>query len=312
MGGCHHPRILKGGGRTAVSIFSVGGLQLELAAADNVAELIGEIRSAKGRYPWLDMVMLPELASFGTRTAHAVRLPGAVERRYCEVARELRIWLLPGSLYERRGAHIFNTAPLIDPAGRVVARYRKIFPWTPYERGVTAGDGFVVTRAGGASLGISICYDAWFPETTRSLAWLGAEVILHPTLTNSIDRDVELAIARATAATQQCYYLDINLAGPLGAGRSVVCGPGGEVIHQAGTTREVIAVQLDLDYLRRCRAHGWHGLGQPLKSFRDCALRFPCYRPQRRAAPALERLGAVRMAAAGTAATDRRRRRSRN
>ena len=295
-----------------MSIFSVAGLQLELAAGDNVAELLGEIRAAKSRYPWLDMVMLPELASFGTRTAQAVRLPGAVERRYCEVARELGIWLLPGSLYERRGAHIFNTAPLIDPAGRVVARYRKIFPWTPYERGVTPGGEFVVAKAGPASLGISICYDAWFPETTRSLAWLGAEVILHPTLTNSIDRDVELAIARATAASQQCYFLDINLAGPLGAGRSVVCGPGGEVIHQAGTSREVIAVQLDLEYLRRCRASGWHGLGQPLKSFRDCALSFPCYRPQRRAAPALKRLGAVRLAAAGSGAARRRKRRSRN
>jgi len=291
-----------------VSIFSVAGLQLELAGGDNVAELLGEIRAAKARYPWLDMVMLPELASFGTRTAQAVRLPGPVERRYCEVARDLGIWLLPGSLYERRGGRIYNTAPLIDPAGRVVARYRKLFPWTPYERGVTPGESFVVARAsGGAHLGISICYDAWFPETTRSLAWLGAEAILHPTLTNSIDRDVEVAIARATAATQQCYYLDINLAGALGAGRSVVCGPGGEVIHQAGTAREVIAVQLDLDYVRRCRAAGWQGLGQPLKSFRDSTLKFPCYRPNRRAAPALARLGAVRLAGAQRGALRRTR-----
>lgn len=296
-----------------MSLFSVAGLQLELAAADNVAELIGEIRAAKARYPWLDLVMLPELASFGTRTAHAVRLPGAVERRYCDVARDLGIWLLPGTLYERRGERIYNTAPLIDPAGRVVARYRKVFPWTPYERGVTGGDAFVVTRvSGGANLGISICYDSWFPETSRSLAWLGAEIILHPTLTNSIDRDVELAIARATAATQQCYFLDINLAGSLGTGRSIVCGPGGEVIHQAGSGRELIAVQLDLDYLRRCRAGGWHGLGQPLKSFRDSSVRFPCYRPKRRAAPALERLGAVRLTASGARAPRRRKRGGRN
>src|SRR3546814_6706229 len=79
----------------------------------------------------------------------------------------------------------------------------------------------------------------WFPETTRSLVALGAEVILHPTLTNTIDRDAELAIARASAATNQCYFVDINVAGALGVGRSVVCGPGGEVIHQAGSGREV-------------------------------------------------------------------------
>jgi len=294
-----------------VSIFSVAGLQLHLAAADNVTLLLGEIRAAKARYPWLDMVMLPELASFGTRTAQAVRLPGAVERRYCEVARELGIWLLPGSLYERRGGRIFNTAPLIDPAGRVVARYRKIFPWTPYERGVTAGDAFVVTQVtGGARVGISICYDSWFPETSRSLAWLGAEIVLHPTLTSSIDRDVEIAISRATAAAHQCYFLDLNMAGPLATGRSIVCGPGGEVIHQAGSGRELIAVRLDLDYLRRCRASGWHGLGQPLKSFRDCTVKFPCYGPRRPGSPALERLGAVRLAS-GVSDTARKRARRR-
>lgn len=291
-----------------MGIFSVAGLQLELAAADNVSTLVAEIRAAKARHPWLDMVILPELASFGPRLDQAVSLPGPVERRYCELARTLGIWLLPGSLYERRNGRIFNTAPLIDPAGQVVGRYRKIFPWLPYERGVAPGTGFVVADVPGTTrLGVSICYDSWFPEVSRSLAWLGAEIILHPTLTFSVDRDVELAIARATAASHQCYFVDINMAGAFGTGRSIVCGPGGEVLHEAGSGRELIAVQLDLDYLRRCRASGWHGLGQPLKSFRDCDLKFPCYRPNRRPSPALERLGAVRLAK-GTARASRRRR----
>jgi predicted amidohydrolase len=50
----------------------------------------------------------------------------------------------------------------------------------------------------------------WFPETTRQLAALGAEVILHPTMTDTIDRDVELPIARANAAMNQCYFFDVN------------------------------------------------------------------------------------------------------
>ena len=64
--------------------------------------------------------------------------------------------------------------------------------------------------------GVSICYDMWFPETTRTLAWMGAEVILHPSLTNTIDRDVEISIARASAATNQCYFVDLNCSGRLG------------------------------------------------------------------------------------------------
>ena len=61
--------------------------------------------------------------------------------------------------------------------------------------------------------GVSNCYDMWFPETTRTLAAMGAEVILHPSMTNTIDRDVELAIARTNAAINQCYFFDINVAG---------------------------------------------------------------------------------------------------
>jgi len=279
-----------------VTTFGIAALQLELPNANNLAVCEAQIRAARARLPWIDMIVLPELATYGTSFEHAETMPGPTERRYAQLAAELGVWLLPGSLYERRGGKIHNTCPVLDPRGRVVARYRKMFPWTPYERGVTPGDKFVVfdvPRIG--RFGVSICYDGWFPEVSRSLAWLGAEVIIHPTLTSAIDRDVELAVARTNAVSNQCYFLDVSVAAPLGVGRSIFCGPGGEVIHQAGPAHEVIAVELDLDYLRRCRKSGWNGLGQPLKSFRDSTVKFPCYGPGRRSSPTLERLGPLRL-----------------
>src|SRR3546814_16655574 len=140
----------------------------------------------------------------------------------------------------------------------------------------------------------------WFPETTRSLASLGAEVTLHPTLTNTIDRDAELAIARASAATNQCYFVDINVAGALGVGRSVVCGPGGEVIHQAGSGREVIAFEVDFAHVRRCRERGWQGLGQPLKSFRDSTVAFTAYGAAAAPPDAPDAFGPLRLPGAGS------------
>jgi predicted amidohydrolase len=278
-----------------VPTFTIAGLQLELPNADNVDVCEHEIRLAKARYPWLDMILLPELASFGTALDRAQPMPGPAERRYAALARELGTWLLPGSLYERRRGQILNTVPVIAPDGRIVARYRKMFPWTPYERGVTPGREFVVFDVPGVGrFGVSTCYDGWFPEVSRSLAWLGAEVILHPTLTSSIDRDVELAVARTNAISNQCYFLDLNCAAPLGVGRSIFCGPGGEVLHQAATGREVIAVELDLEHVRRCRRTGWNGLGQPLKSFRDSRVKFPCYGATVRPSPALAHLGPIR------------------
>ena len=258
--------------------FGIAGLQLSLAEGDNLEHIENEIASACARLPWVNMIVVGELASFGPSIGRAQPLPGPAEERFRACARRHGIWLLPGSLYERCGESIFNTAPIIDPAGTVVARCRKLFPFLPYERGVTAGGDLCVFDVPDVGrFGVSICYDMWFPETTRSLCWLGAEVILHPTMTNTIDRDVELAIARASAATNQCYFLDVCVAGELGTGRSIFCGPGGEVLHQAGTGYEVVALEIDLDHVHRTREAGWHRLGQPLKSFRDSTVVYPAY-----------------------------------
>ncbi len=71
--------------------------------------------------------------------------------------------------------------------------------------------------------------------------------------------------------------LDINSAGELAVGRSVVVGPEGDVVHQAGSGHEIVPVRLDLERVRHTRRVGVLGLGQPLKSFRDGPATFPPY-----------------------------------
>ena len=90
---------------------------------------------------------------------------------------------------------------------------------------------------------------------------MGAEVILHPTLTDTLDRDIELAISRASAAQNQCFWFDINGLGAGGVGRSIVVGPSGDVLHQAGGEEEVIPLEIDLDRVRRERDVGLAGPG---------------------------------------------------
>ncbi len=204
-----------------MSTFVVACLQLALPPEGDQDLIEREIRAVKARMPQVGMVVLPELCTFGVGLAHAQPMPGDVEDRYRSIARDLGIWLAPGSMLERNGGAVHNTAPVIDPAGEVVGRYRKMYPWLPYERSVTPGDDFLVFDVPEVGrFGVSICYDMWFPETVRTLVWLGAEVIIHPTLTNTIDRDSECAIARANATMNQCYFLDVNAAGDLGLGRA--------------------------------------------------------------------------------------------
>jgi predicted amidohydrolase len=271
----------------------IAGVQMQVAGGeDNIPRMARLVAQIRHRFPWVAVVLFPELAVFGSDPARAQSFPGDAENRLAEIARHNGVWLVPGSLFERRDGAIFNTAPVIAPDGTVVARYRKMFPFRPYEHGVEAGADFVVFDIPQvARIGVSICYDMWFPETTRTLAAMGAEVILHPTLTDTIDREIELAIARASAATNQCYFFDINGVGDGGVGRSIVVDPSGYVLHAGGHGQEIIPVLIDLDRVAGERETGLRALGQPLKSFRDRRVDFTVYDRSRFAPRYLESLG---------------------
>ncbi|MBS0292896.1 MAG: carbon-nitrogen hydrolase family protein [Proteobacteria bacterium] len=280
--------------------FGIAGVQMQVSAFEsNVERMAGYLRHIRMRFPWVRMVLFSELAALGPKHDRAEPLPGPTEARLCELARETGLWLIPGSLFESvagpEGMLLYNTTPVINPEGVVVTRFRKLFPFRPYERDVAGGTSFCVFDVPGAGrFGVSICYDMWFPETTRTLAAMGAEVILHPTMTDTIDRDVELAIARASAATNQVYFFDVNGVEHGGVGRSIIVDPSGYVLHQAEGSPEIMAIDVDFARVRRERERGLRSnLGQPLKSFRDRDCDFSVYRRDSSDFPYLHTLGAL-------------------
>jgi len=277
-----------------MAYLSMAALQLELSVEDNLSTIEKEIDLVKKRFPWIQLVVLPELCTFGPSPDLAVSMPGEVENCFREAALRNDLWLIPGSIFERSGDEVFNTAPVINPDGEVIARYRKQYPFLPYEKGVSSGDEFVIFDIPGAGrIGLIICYDMWFPETVRTLAWMGAEAIICPSLTNTIDRKVELAIAQSNAATNQLYFLNLNSAGRLAVGQTIFAGPDGQIIHQAGVGREIIAVEMDFTHVRRVRERGMYGLCQTLKSFRDHKVNYPPYQNAQADPGALGALGTL-------------------
>jgi len=261
--------------------FAIAGIQLHTSAVhSNIPAMEKRLDLVMHLYPWVQLAIFSELAALGPLPGHAQDLPGEAEETFRNWARRHNIWLIPGTIFERCGDKIYNTAPVINPQGVVVARYRKMFPFMPYEQGIEPGEEFCVFDIPEVGrFGVSICYDMWFPETSRTLAAMGAEVILHPSMTTTIDRDIELSIAQSTAAMNQCFMFDINGAGDGGNGRSIVVGPMGDVMYTAGHSEEVIPIEIDLDRARRSREVGLRGLGQPLKSFRDRRVQFSIYHP---------------------------------
>lgn len=283
--------------------FAVAAVQMDVYEdRDNLPRMRKDLDSLMRQFPWVQMVVFSELAACGQKISHARPLPGPEEEAFGAMAREYGVWLIPGSLYERCGDKVYNTTSILDPGGNLIGRYRKMFPFLPYEPGVEPGtQPFVFDVPGVGRFGVSICYDLWFPETIRWLVSEGAEVVLHPSLTETIDRDLELSIVRASAAQHQCYIVDVNGVADGGNGRSIMVGPGGDVLYRAGRSSELIPLELDLDRVSRTREVGIRGLGQPLKSFRDRKVEFPHYAPGFRSKH-LESLGELKMAERGSRA----------
>jgi len=130
--------------------FAIAGMQLDLSAThENVTQMGHRLEVLMSVYPWVQMVVFSELAPFGPLIQHARPLPNETEAAFQEMAKRYGIWLLPGSMFERVGELVYNTASMIDPRGDVVGRYRKLFPFKPYEAGVEAGTEFLVFPGSG-------------------------------------------------------------------------------------------------------------------------------------------------------------------
>ena len=127
----------------------------------------------------------------------------------------------------------------------------------------SSGDRFVTFDLPGLGrIGLAVCYDGNFPETVRQLAWMGAEVVLQPTLTTTSDRDAELVMARANAIFNQLYVVSLNAGAPAGLGRSVIVDPEGLVRLLAGDSEELLTDVLDLDAVERVRRYGTAGVSR--------------------------------------------------
>jgi formamidase len=289
-------------------LFGLAGVQMSVVPWDSAATIHKMEAAAEQvhvNFPWVQMVVFPELVASGVAQfvsgaepepwkKIAEPIPGPISSRLCELARSTQTWIIPGSMYEADGDHVYNTSLAISPQGEIAAKYRKMFPWLPYETESTAGDEFCVFDVPSIGrVGLCICYDAWFPEVIRTLAWMGAELIVHPTLTPTSDRAAELILTQANAIFNQCYVVDINGLGPWGGGRSLIVDPEGRVLQQAGEHDMILTEMLNLDQVSKTREYGTNGLCQIWKQLRRFQGKFPPYARNMDEGPIFRNLGEI-------------------
>jgi N-carbamoylputrescine amidase len=176
----------------------VAALQMQMATdvASNVvtAERLVRAAAAQGA----QVVLIPELfeGHYFCKDQRAEELGRAkpVEghptvAHFAKVARELGV-VLPLSIFERANNAFFNTVVMVDADGSTLGIYRKSHipdgPGYSEKFYFSPGDtGFRVWPTRFGTVGVGICWDQWFPEAARSMALLGADVILYPTAIGS-------------------------------------------------------------------------------------------------------------------------------
>lgn len=131
-----------------------------------------------------DLIVLPEGISVvgnGKKyTEVAESIPGPTTESLGKMAKRRKAYIVAG-IYEREGPAIYNTAVLIDRAGEVAGKYRKVYlPREEVEGGLTPGAHFPVFDTDFGKLGLMICYDVFFAEPARHLTNQGAEIIAMP------------------------------------------------------------------------------------------------------------------------------------
>jgi deaminated glutathione amidase len=221
-----------------------------------------------------DLVALPELWSCHgldeVYRENAEPVPGPTTDFLGELARELGIYLLGGSILEGDpGAQrLSNTSTFFDPSGEMTAVYRKIhlFDVKVSDReylesaNIAPGSEIVTAKAGAATLGLSVCYDVRFPELYRLLALRGAEILAVPAaFTLQTGKDHWELLLRARAVENQAFVVapaqwGQKADGRWTYGRSMIVDPWGTVLATCPDRDGHALATLDLDYLDRFRA----------------------------------------------------------
>jgi deaminated glutathione amidase len=223
-----------------------------------------------------DLIVLPEVFTLmgENRGAKLVAAEdegaGEAWKMLADRAKRHGVHVHGGSILERASADkLFNTTYVFDPAGKQIAKYRKIHLFdvtTPdgqsYRESASfeAGSEVVTYKAGDATIGCTICYDLRFPELYQALAKKGADVIIVPAaFTLQTGKDHWEVLLRARAIETETYVVASAQAGTHANGtracwgHSLIADPWGLVLARAQEGIGFASARIDLGYLRTVR-----------------------------------------------------------
>ena len=205
-------------------------------------------------------VVLPELGDTGFSFNLDAIVDEATVAWAASLASRLGIWLQPGFAERATDGKGRNCAAIVAPDGGVLGVYRKVHPFSYGKEAqhYGGGDALVIRECNGARICPLICYDLRFPELWRAAPRSGAEVLAIGAGWPDVRQAHWRALLIARAIENQAFVVAVNRVGKdpslSYAGGSIIVGPTGEILAEAGREPVVLTAEIDLDALRGWRA----------------------------------------------------------
>lgn len=196
-----------------------------------------------------DLIVFPELCLTGYAFEDEVKLAETVLKAesaaiigLSELCLSQQTLAVVGFI-EQSDLGLFNTAGVFGTIG-TLPRYRKVhLPALGVDRFLQRGNlGFPVFELPQFRFGINICYDQRFPESARSVAVQGAQIIIVPTCESQAHQEMNESLVRVRAYENRVFYALANRIGSENgitfSGRSMMVDPYGEILALAGGLEE--------------------------------------------------------------------------
>jgi predicted amidohydrolase len=211
-----------------------------------------------------DVLVLPEMWDIGfiTRDVASLADPDGEEARgfLSALARRNAVNIVGGSIACARNGELRNTCYIFNRQGGNIASYDKIhlFSHQGENTRFRPGNSLTAFELDGIRAGVLICYDLRFCEQARMAALSGVKILFVPASWPQIRLDMWQVLARARAMENQIFLAGANICGHLGSckypGASLIVGPEGEILAQAGDTETCLSARCDLDAQGKLRA----------------------------------------------------------
>lgn len=236
--------------------------------ADNLRKSIEAIKNASEN--GADLILFPEvqLTEFFPQyknrdvSEYEVSLESEVVKAFCEACRNYNIMAVP-NVYLKENGRAYDASLLIDRDGTVlgvqkmvhVAQAENFYEQDYYTPSDT---GFHVFETGIGRLGIVVCFDRHYPESIRTETFMGADIILIPTVNTHAEPMKMFETELCAQAFQNSVWIAMcNRGGKEGgmdfAGESLVIAPDGETRIKADDMEQIIYAEADLEEARELR-----------------------------------------------------------